>query len=162
MKKIISLSLVMFIIWVLMAGFHVQELIVGAAVAIILGVVLSNYVQMSFGISIIPKLLMFIFMYIPILIIELIKANLDVAKRVLNPSLPINPGIVKVPTKIKSDIGKLTLANSITLTPGTISIDADEENVFIHWIDVKGESPAEHQKQISSSFENVLGRVFND
>lgn len=152
----------MFIIWVLMAGFNVQEVIVGAAVSIILSVILSNYVQLSFKLNVVIKLLMFIFMYIPILIIELIKANLDVAKRVLNPNLPINPGIVKVPTKVKSDLGKLTLANSITLTPGTISIDADEENVYIHWIDVKGETAEEHQKHISSSFEGVLGRIFND
>jgi multicomponent Na+:H+ antiporter subunit E len=152
----------MFIIWILMAGFDVQELIVGAAVSIILSVILANYVQFSFGFTIIPKLLLFIVLYIPILIIELIKANLDVAKRVLNPKLPIRPGIVKVPTEIKSDIGKLVLANSITLTPGTISIDADSENVYIHWIDVKGDGSEEHQKHISSKFENVLRRVFND
>lgn len=145
-----------------MAGFDVQELIVGGVVSIILSYILSSYVNFSFDLKVIPKLILFVVLYIPILIIELIKANIDVAKRVLDPKLPINPGIVKVPTKVKGDIGKLVLANSITLTPGTISIDADDENVYIHWIDVKGSSPEEYQKDISSSFEKVLRRIFND
>lgn len=162
MKKVISLSLVMFVIWLLLAGVHVQEMIVGAAVSIILSIIISNYIQLSLNLKSLVKLLMFVFMYIPIMVVELIKANVDVAKRVLNPKLPINPGIVKVPTKVKGDLGKLTLANSITLTPGTISLDADEENVYIHWIDVKGKTPEEYQKNISSSFETVLGRIFND
>lgn len=162
MKKVISLCLVMFGIWILMTGIDIQELIVGLAVSIILSVVLANYINFSFGLSVVPRAVMFIVLYIPVMIIELIKANIDVAKRVLNPKLPINPGIVKVPTKIKGDAGKLVLCNSITLTPGTISLDADEENVYIHWIDVKGQTPEQHQSEISSSFEKVLGRVFND
>lgn len=145
-----------------MAGFDVQELMMGAVVSIILSYLLSSYVNFSFDLKVIPKLFLFVLLYIPILIIELIKANIDVAKRVLNPKLPINPGIVKVPTSIKGDVGKLVLANSITLTPGTISIDADEDNVYVHWIDVKGSTPEAYQNSISSSFEKVLRRIFND
>jgi multicomponent Na+:H+ antiporter subunit E len=145
-----------------MAGVHVQELIVGAVVSLILSYILSSYVNFSLDVKSILKVIMFVVLYIPVLILELIKANLDVAKRVLNPKLPINPGIVKVPTRIKGDFGKLVLVNSITLTPGTISIDADEENVYIHWIDVKGATQEAYQKEISGSFEKVLGRIFND
>lgn len=162
LKKFISLFVVMFIIWILMAGFDVQELMVGAIVSGILSYILSSYVNFSFSLNIVPKLILFVLIYIPTLIIELIKANLDVAKRVIDPKLPINPGIVKVPTKVKGDVGKLTLANSITLTPGTISIDVDEENVYVHWIDVQGKTAEEYQNNISSSFEKILGRIFND
>lgn len=160
LKKILSLSLVMFVIWLLMTGFDVQELVVGVIVSLTLAIILGKYVNFSFGLSIVPKLLLFIVLYIPTLIIELIKANLDVAKRVLDPKLPIKPGIVKVPTAIKNDTGKLILANSITLTPGTISIDADDENVYIHWIEVSGDSPEAYQNKISSKFENILRRIF--
>ena len=69
--------------------------------------------------------------------------------------MPIAPGFVKVPVKIKSDAGKLLLANSITLTPGTISVDADETNIYVHWIDVK-----EDRKKVSAAFEKILGRLF--
>ena len=100
--------------------------------------------------------------YIPVLIVALIKANLDVAKRVLNPALPLNPGFVKIPTELNSDLGKLTLANSITLTPGTLSIDADDHSIYIHWIDVQGDSAEAYQANVSSGFEKTLRRVFHD
>lgn len=162
LKKFISLFLILFAIWIFVAGYNIQELILGGIVAAILSYILSGYLNISLNIAIIPKLLIFIIVYIPTLVIELIKANLDVAKRVLDPKLPINPGIVKIPTALKGDVGKLILANSITLTPGTISIDADSENVYIHWIDVKGKNSEEYQSHVSSSFEKILRRIFND
>ncbi len=162
LKKFISLSLIMFIIWVLMAGISTNELILGAIVCITLSYVLTNYMNIEFDLFQIPKIVVFLVTYIPTLFIELVKANIDVAKRVLNPSLPINPGIVKVPTEIKNEYGKLILANSITLTPGTISIDADDDCIYVHCIDVKGKTPEDHQSNISLKFEAILRRTFND
>lgn len=155
MKKILSLFLVMLTIWLVLTAFNIQELIVGIIVSLTLSIIIGQHLNYKFGLSIIPRLILFIILYIPALIIELIKANIDVAKRVLNPNLPIKPGIVKIPTEIKNDLGKLILANSITLTPGTISLDADEENVYIHWIDTSGDP-----KSVSSRFEKILRRLF--
>lgn len=152
----------MFIIWIMMAGIETEELILGGIISIFLSYILTNYLNIEFNILSVPKIISFIIIYIPILFIELIKANIDVAKRVLNPKLPINPAIVKVPTEIKNDYGKLILANSITLTPGTISIDADDEFVYVHWIYIKGQNNDEYQKHISYKFETILRRIFND
>lgn len=68
--------------------------------------------------------------------IALTKANLDVAYRVITGR--INPGIVRISPKLKTDLGITMLANSITLTPGTLSVDIDENtnDLFIHWINV--------------------------
>ena len=68
------------------------------------------------------------------------KANFDVAYRVI--SGKINPGIVKVSPGLKTDLGITMLANSITLTPGTLSVDIDEDknDLYIHWINVKEEA----------------------
>lgn len=162
MKKHLSLFIVLYLLWILIAGADTSELILGGVVAFIVSYILADYVNASLGIGTIIKVILFIALFIPTLIVELIKANIDVARRVLNPNLPLNPGFVKIPTEIKSDVGKLTLANSITLTPGTLSIDADDENVYIHWIDVSGTTPAEYQSKVSSRFESILRRVFND
>ena len=72
--------------------------------------------------------------------IGMAKANLDVAYRVITGK--INPGIVKVSPKLKTDLGITLLANSITLTPGTLSVDIDEDknDLYIHWINVKKEA----------------------
>ena len=159
MKKGISTFLALWIIWVVIAGFSITEIILGAAVSLILAFILTKYVNYSFGFSIIWRALKFIFIYIPVFIYKLILANLDMAYRVLSPKLPINPGIVKVPTEITNDFGKLVLANSITLTPGTLSLDVEEGGVLVHWVNVKGDSPKEYKEQISKDFEKVLGGI---
>jgi multicomponent Na+:H+ antiporter subunit E len=68
--------------------------------------------------------------------VALTKANLDVAYRVITNK--IKPGIVKISPGLKTDLGITMLANSITLTPGTLSVDIDENtnDLFIHWINV--------------------------
>jgi len=86
----------------------------------------------------------------------LIKSNLDVAFRVLHPKLPIRPGIVKVKTKLTTPLGRLMLANSITLTPGTITVDTKGEDFYIHWIAVEEGDLEEKTKKIVSGFEKYL------
>jgi len=159
-KKTISTFIMVWVPWILLTGFELNEMALGAVVALILSVVISKQLDYEFNVYSIPKAFKFIFIYIPIFIIELIKANIDVAYRVINPKLPINPGFVKIPTEIKSEYGRLILANSITLTPGTLSMDVDEENVYIHWIDVKGTTSEEYQQNVSASFEKILGGIF--
>jgi multicomponent Na+:H+ antiporter subunit E len=92
----------------------------------------------------------------------MIKANFDVAYRVVHPKLPIKPGIVKVKTKLKSDTGLTFLANSITLTPGTMSVDIDKENgyLYIHWINVKSTDIEKATEIIVSRFEKILEKIF--
>jgi multicomponent Na+:H+ antiporter subunit E len=91
----------------------------------------------------------------------MIKANLDVARRVISPSLPINPGIVKIKTRLKSDYAKMVLANSITLTPGTLSVDIVDDYIYIHWIDVKSTDPEQAFKDIAETFEKILIKIFD-
>lgn len=100
--------------------------------------------------------------YIPLFLWECLKANIDVAYRVIHPRLPIRPGIVKVKTTLKSDTGLTFLANSITLTPGTMTVDVDRENgiLYIHWINVKSEDIEESTKIIVKRFEKILKRIF--
>jgi multicomponent Na+:H+ antiporter subunit E len=102
------------------------------------------------------------FYYIPVFLWECLKSNIDVAIRVMHPGLPINPGIVKVKTTLKSDTGLTFLANSITLTPGTFCVDLDAENgfLYIHWIDVKSQDVDEATQMIVNKFEKILKRIF--
>jgi len=159
MKKTISTILVLLAIWVLLTGFDWMEVVLGAAVSLVLAIIISRFVNYSFGFGIILGLIKFIFIYIPVFIFKLVLANIDIAYRVLHPKLPINPGIVKVPTKLKSDFGKFVLANSITLTPGTLSLDVEDDHVLVHWVNVKGETPDEHKSKISKTFEKLLGGI---
>ena len=95
--------------------------------------------------------------------VELAKANIDVAKRAFSPACPVNPGFVKVPADVKTEYGRSMLANSITLTPGTITMDIAEEEgktyYYIHWIDVKA-TGEEAGEAIKGKLEKGVRRVF--
>ncbi len=108
-----------------------------------------------------PRYLWFLY-YVPIFIWECFKANIDVAYRVIHPDMPIHPGIVKVKTSLKSDTALTFLANSITLTPGTLSIDIDRENgfLYVHWIEVREKDTEKATKLVVERFERILKRIF--
>lgn len=160
MKKTVSTFIVFYVLWLVLAGVNLQELIAGALVAMLLALVAGKFVNYEFGPSSVVSVVKFTVMYIPLFIWKLVLANLQMAKIVLSPSLPIKPGFVVIKTGLQKDISKLSLANSITLTPGTLSIDVDEDEVLIHWVDVQGENEAEYMAQISKSFEKSLGGIF--
>jgi multicomponent Na+:H+ antiporter subunit E len=110
------------------------------------------------------RYVLFLFQYLPLLLWEVFKANLDVAVRVIRPSMPIHPGIVSVRTSLISDIGLTCLANSITLTPGTMTVDVDRVKgvLYIHWIDVKARDMEAATRMIVSRFEPLLKRIFEE
>ncbi|MDP3730584.1 MAG: Na+/H+ antiporter subunit E [Candidatus Omnitrophota bacterium] len=101
--------------------------------------------------------------YIFVFLWECLKANVDVAYRVLHPDMPIRPGTVKVKVGLRSDIGLTFLANSITLTPGTTSVDIDKEKgyLYVHWIYVRGDYASGIVKlPVVEKFESILKRIF--
>ncbi len=144
-----------------------QMLIAGAAVSALVALFAGRFFIHESPFRLLnPKHLFALLGYVLVVFpIELLKANLDVAKRALNPALPINPGIVKVPSEMKSEYGQAMLANSITLTPGTITMDVAEDEqgkawYYIHWIDV-AEGTAEQQGDaIKGTLEKWVGRIF--
>ena len=106
------------------------------------------------------KRISFFLVYVIVLFWEIIKANFDVAYRILHPKMPIKPGIVVIKTTLKSDIAKMILANSITLTPGTFTLDVIGDELLIHWINVKAEGVDEATKMIGRRFEKYLRIIF--
>lgn len=76
--------------------------------------------------------------YWPWLLWEIAKSGWDVTKRILDPRLPISPTLIRVPTTQKTDVGRVTYANSITLTPGTISLELDESGILVHALSREG------------------------
>lgn len=99
------------------------------------------------------------FVYVVVFLWECIKANIDVAFRVVAPHLPIRPGTVKVKVALKSDIGLTFLASSITLTPGTTTVDIDKEGgyLYVHQLYVR---EAGGRLKAVERYENILKRIF--
>lgn len=66
------------------------------------------------------------------LFVEIIKANIAVVRQIISPDMEVSPTMTKIPTGKKTDLAKTMFANSITLTPGTVSIDLEEDHILVH------------------------------
>lgn len=155
-----SVFIVSFFTWVILTwSVDWQELLVGFIVSVVISVIFRKYYRIKFSKNFFPGLLKFVFVYIPIFIWEMFKANLDVASKTLFPKGNLRPGFVKIRTSLNSDVAKLTLANSITLTPGTITMDIVDDMLYIHWINVVG-TDDESKKAFYGKFEKILKGVY--
>jgi len=96
--------------------------------------------------------------YVFILLYEMFLASLDVVYRVI--TMDINPEVVMIKTDIKSDLGIVLLANSITLTPGTITIDIEGDHLYVHWLYAPSTHFEHAAELIKGRFERWLGRIF--
>lgn len=153
--------LLMFLVWwALTWTLDPIALIVGVLVATGIVLFLSDLFTPDMVLLFSPRRFFWLLVYIPYFLYYVFKANLDVLYRVLHPDLPINPGIVKVRTSLTTDLGKTFLANSITLTPGTLSVDIEGEYLYIHWINVISKDIEDTTKIIVNRFENIIGRIF--
>lgn len=166
MKKKIILFLTAFIVWCLLSWVpDRQHIIVGIFVSLLVAYITGDlFIGRVHLLKHPVRYAYFIFGYLPLFLWEVIKANLDVAYRVLHPALPIRPGIVKVRTTLRSDTALTFLANSITLTPGTMTVDVDKDDglLYIHWIDVKEKDVEKATKILVARFENILKKIFDE
>jgi multicomponent Na+:H+ antiporter subunit E len=160
-RNFLYLFIFLLSIWLaLTSTIRWQELTVGIVISFILSLFLSKtYLKLGLpplGI----KRIVFFFIYTGVLFKEIIWANIDVAYRIIHPKMPIKPGIVVIKTSLKQDIAKMILANSITLTPGTFTLDIVDDTFLIHWINVKTEDVEEATKMIGERFEKYLRVIF--
>lgn len=120
-------------------GFwSLSEIVMGVLLALLTGLIARNFLCRSGSFRLLdPRRFLLLLVYVPgPFFVELAKANLDVAYRVI--TMKIRPGIIRAHSGMKTDLGIFMLANSITLTPGTLSVGIDEEtnDLFIHKINV--------------------------
>ncbi len=163
MKSKIILFIIAFIVWMLLGWPpDMQHALVGVLVAGLVAFLTGDMFTRRPHHFIHPARYLWFGYYVPLFLWECLKANIDVALIVINPKLPINPGIVKVKTTLKSDTALTFLANSITLTPGTFCVDIKPEEgiLYIHCIDVQSQDLTVATKLIVSKFEKVLARIF--
>ncbi len=155
------LFIVTFILWLLLTfTLHIQFVITGVIVSLLTAFLFGNMFVKNWNKVFQIKRYLWFLWYLIIFIWECLKANFDVAYRVLHPALPIKPGIVKAKVSLKTDIARTILANSITMTPGTLSVDITGEHIFIHWICIKDENLEVSCQEIVDKFENILARIF--
>ncbi len=160
-SKFLFTFLFIFLIWLAFTStFALQEVVMGVVVSFIIAIYgYKTFTSLGLA-NLSPKRLLYIVEYIFVFLWALIKANFHVAMIVINPKLPINPGIVEFESKLNSDFAKMILANSITLTPGTFTVDIVENRFYIHWLTVEATDPEEVYKEIAYPFEKILLKIY--
>ena len=157
MRQKIEVFAFLLLFWVFLNGsLTLGVLGVGAVVALAIMLLSRDGMTFLTGFRYTPKALLAALLYLLFFFKELMKANLRLAKIVLSPSLPINPGFVKVRTKLKSPMGRLLLANSITLTPGTLTVEMEGEWLYVHWITMDASDIDGATNEIVTGFERYL------
>lgn len=134
MKPTVHLFMIVALLWLVLSG-HYTPLLLGLGLASTLLVV---YLCRRMGLvdrEIAPfHWTWSVLRYLPWLGREVVLSNLDVIRRVLHPRrpLPIEPQLVRVTASQKSDLGRVTYVHSITLTPGTLTVDAVDDHLVVH------------------------------
>lgn len=153
--------IVVFVLWVLLF-WSLEPAVIGTGVffALIVATVLGDIFPERLHKLLNPRRWLFLMLYLPYFFYYCVLANIDVAIRVIHPDIPINPGIVKVSTTLTSEMAKTLLANSITLTPGTLTVDIDGQDLYVHWINIDTDNAARRTAKICGRFEPLLRRIF--
>jgi multicomponent Na+:H+ antiporter subunit E len=129
----IGLWLVLMTLWLLLSGHYVPLLLTMGILSCALIVWIAARLDVIDHEAIPLQLKFFGYLsYLGWLGKEITKANIDVARIILDPALPISPVMVNVPATQRTDVGKVIYANSITLTPGTVSVEVLDEKILVH------------------------------
>jgi multicomponent Na+:H+ antiporter subunit E len=127
-----KLILFLFAIWLLLSGHYTPLMLTLGLLSTLLVVVLvtrANLIDQENQPILIKPSVLFYWLWLGR---EIYRSNIDVARRILHPALPISPNIFTVRAGQKTELGRVTYANSITLIPGTVTVDVDEDIFTVH------------------------------
>ena len=152
MVRAFSLGVMLFGVWLLLSGHYTPLLLgfgVGSSILVVLIAMRMDVVDHE-GVPLYTTSRALA--YIPWLLLEILRANIIVARIILNPALPISPIMVHFQASQKTDLGRVIYANSITLTPGTITTGVEGSELEIHaltWGDVDGREEDEMDRRVT-------------
>ncbi len=133
--------IILFFFWILLSGyFDFMHLFLGVISSLFVAFISHDLIMGDVNIGRASKNVLRFLRYLPWLLYQIVLANLDIVYRTLHPDMPIAPRIIKFKTDLKTDMGIVVLANSITLTPGTVTIDVKDGEFIVHAI---AERPAD-------------------
>jgi multicomponent Na+:H+ antiporter subunit E len=132
MKRGLTLFVFLLAVWLLLSGHYTPTLITYGVLSCLAVVLIVGHLGILDEEALPAHLGIRPLLYLPWLLKEIVLSNLSVARVILTPSLPIRPRILRVEASQRSDVGRVTYANSITLTPGTITLDVRDGEMLVH------------------------------
>ena len=152
--RLVFWTSLLFVMWmILTANLEISNLLVGLGVSFSVTIL---YLKMFYHEKFESINLYWLGVYILVLMKNLLLSNLQIAKRTLSKDMQLAPAIVEVKTELKSEWKKLLLANSVTLTPGTLTLDIKGDMLYIHIIECRDMLNKQH---ITQEFEKVISKI---
>ncbi len=152
--RLLFWTILLFALWmVLTANFQIFNILVGIGVSFSIALLYTKLFTHKTFEFISP---VWFLVYLYVLLKNLIISNIQISKRILRPDMKLSPAIVAVKTNLESDWKKLLLANSITLTPGTLTLDIKDDMLFIHVIEYDKDS---NKENITKEFEDIIAKI---
>ena len=159
--QFLNLWLTLLLIWTIANGtLSSSTIIAGTVICAIIAIAFAAFSRVYGVIRWTPLVIYYYLRYLIVFFAELVRANINVMRLVFSPRIDIKPGIVEIKTEFKSPIGRLALANSITLTPGTLVVEIRDDSLFIHWINIGATDPVAAAEAISCRFEKLLKVIY--
>lgn len=159
--QFLNLWLTLLLIWLVANGsLATHTVIAGVLISALIALVFATFSRVYSVIRWSPKVIYYYLLYLAVFLSELVKANLQVMRLVFSPHIDIHPGILEIKTELISPMGRLALANSITLTPGTLVVDIKEDSLFVHCINISSTDRIEATEAISGRFEKFLKVIY--
>jgi len=159
--QFLNLWLTLLLIWLIANGtLATDTVLTGVVITAAIALAFAAFARVYSVIRWSPRVVFTYLVYLAVFLQELVKANLNVMRYVFSPRIDIHPGIVEIKTELQSSIGRLALANSITLTPGTLVVDIRGDSLFIHWINVTATDPVAATREVAGRFEKYLKVIY--
>jgi multicomponent Na+:H+ antiporter subunit E len=160
-RGFLSLWILLTFIWFAAnSSLAIESIATGALISAALAYMMTRSFPAWADVSFAPTRLMHFIRYTGVFIVELVRANLNMLRYVYAPRIDINPGIVEVKTRLKTPVGRLALASSIALTPGSLVVDMEGDVLTVHWLNVQTTDPEEATGLIVGPFEPDLEKTF--
>jgi len=152
--RLLYWTTLLFTMWlILTANIQLANILTGFGVSFAISLLYLKMFQHSPFKMINPY---WLFIYIIILIKNIIISNIEIAIRIFSKDMHLKPAIISIKTELTSDWKKLLLANSITLTPGTLTLDIVDDTLYIHTIECKN---IEQKELITKEFEQIIAKI---
>jgi multicomponent Na+:H+ antiporter subunit E len=157
----VGLWLLLLAIWIgANSTCAIESILVGALISGVLAFAFTRGASVWRDFRFTPQRLYHFLRYTVTFLVELVRANINMLRHVYSPRIDIDPGVVEIKTGLKSPIGRLALANSIALTPGSLVVDMKDDTISVHCLVVETEDQDEATRRIAGPFEKHLEKVF--
>lgn len=158
MKTTVPAAAFLFAFWLILTGsLHPVDLAVGLLVSMVLGVWAARFLWTAEAPTISPGRIPALLAYLLTLGWTIVAAALQVARMVLDPRLPVDPVTITHRTSLTRDVSKVALANSLTLTPGTLAVDVEGDTFHVHCLEAGFAAPL-----VTGKLETRVARVFEE